>query len=250
MRILPALHCLFCLFFICPFDWNDKIRQRKFSFHSYSFFFYRSACVCGKILKNIRGMRIHRTKMGCLKRLGATLELPTDPVELSVVEQPLPVEEHTVLTAPAAEVGGRWSSIWSSGKNLFRTGKGYASKGLQTVKDGVPPPPPITRRAVSFVKGAWKCAIVHAFIVVVCLTTIPDLVSPWLCMVGLCITWLLVNPYHWEDGSYHRLDQCSYMYYCQSGPECIRIKGHNDMSPWVSCWWFCVKSCSIIMAVM
>ena len=113
--------------------------------------------------------------------------IPTDPVELSVVEQPLPVEEHTVLTAPAAEAGGRWSSIWLSGMNLFRTRKGYASKALQTVKDGVPPP--ITRRAVSFVKGAWECAIVHTSIVVVGLTTIPE-VSPWLGMAGLCITWL------------------------------------------------------------
>ena len=101
--------------------------------------------------------------MGCLTRLGAALDQPTDPVELPVVEQPLPVEEHTVLAAPAAEAGGRWSSIRSSVMNRYRKGKGSCKKGLQKVKRVVRSVPQVVDRTVTKVQDAfsylWECAV-------------------------------------------------------------------------------------------
>ena len=101
--------------------------------------------------------------MGCLTRLGAALDQPTDPVELPVVEQPLPVEEQPVLAAPAAEAGGRWSSIRSSAMNRLRKGKGSVKKGLQKVKRVVRSVPQVVDRTVTKVQDAfshlWECAV-------------------------------------------------------------------------------------------
>ena len=101
--------------------------------------------------------------MGCLTRLGAALDQPTDPVELPVVEQPLAVEEQPVLAAPAAEAGGRWSSIRSSVMNRYRKGKGSVKKGLQKVKRGVRSVPQVVDRTVTKAQDAfshlWECAV-------------------------------------------------------------------------------------------
>ena len=97
--------------------------------------------------------------MGCLTRLGATLDQPTDPVELPVVEQPLPVEEQPVPAPPAAEAGGFLSSLWSFGGGIVTKGGEILSVGLE----GVRSVPQVVDRTVTKVQDAfsylWECAV-------------------------------------------------------------------------------------------